>query len=102
MDRIAGPLVAIALIVAIGAGVYAFSLHGQLNLALAAQSAAEQKATQVQKQNATTLAKMSQNDEAMSACKTQLQEASTRADTAEQALQTAQTAQTKSGGGKKR
>lgn len=102
MERAVGPIIAIALIIAIGAGVYAFSLHGQLSLAQAAQAAAEQKATQATQQNQATLAKMSQNGSALSGCQTQLQEATTRAAAAEQAVQDAQTAQSKSGGGKKR
>ena len=100
MDRATGPIIAIALIIAIAAGVYAYNLHGQLALALAAQTAAEQKATQATQQSQATLAKMSQDSSALSGCKTQLQEATNRADAAEQAMQ--QSAQTKSGGGKKR
>ena len=103
MERIAGPVIAIFLIAAIGGGVYAYSLHGQLNLALAAQAAAEKKATQATQAtqaNQATLARMNQGTTSLTTCQIQLQEATNRADAAEQAMQTAQSRS--AGGNKKR
>jgi uncharacterized protein HemX len=92
MDRIAGPIVAIAVIIAIGAGVYGFTQHQQLIDFQAKAVAAEQRAATAEQQSQDQGRKVTDTTASLTTCQAQLQEANAAAESA----------QTKSGGGKRR
>ena len=96
MERAAGPIVGICAMLVIGLGLYTWSLHSSLASA-EARLALVTKNAETSKTNADTYqTQMTSQTAALDTCKSELQEANNRAAAAEQS------AQTKSGGGRKR
>ncbi len=96
MDRTAGPVIAIILMIAIAAGAFAFYEHTQVAEAQAGRAAAEHKLAALTQQNESATVKLTEGTTALNTCQTQLQEANAKVEAAEQS------AQTKSGGGKRK
>ena len=73
MDRIAGPIIAIVFIIALGTGAYAFTLNQRVINAEAEVAVANQKAVTALEASQDAGHRWTESKVALSACQTQLQ-----------------------------
>ena len=96
MERAAGPVIGVCVVLLLGLGFYSWSLHSSLSAAQA-RLALVTKNADTSKSNAETFkSQVTAQTAALDSCKSELQEANTRGAAAQES------AQSKSGGGKSR
>jgi hypothetical protein len=96
MERAAGPIIGVCVMLVLGLGLYSWSLHSSLSSAEARLALVTKNADTSTTNAETFKTQVTAQTAALDSCKSELQEANNRADAAQQS------AQSKSGGGKSR